>query len=117
MKLHLTYRRNKGPLVIEATFKSFDGTASVSVEFVDSVAFARSEPAPARVDFDVNNLKVQASADKSSACLALKYEGQGGSVETIRRNIQQKQLCLVKKPNEITARIEKMRNRGWKIVF
>lgn len=116
-KLHLTYRSNKGPMVIEAKFKSFDGTASVTVEFVDSIAFARSEPAPARVDFDVNNLKVQASVDKSSAYLALKYEGQGGSVETIRRNIQQKQLCLVKKPNEITARIEKMRSRGWKIVF
>jgi high-affinity K+ transport system ATPase subunit B len=49
--------------------------------------------------------------------IVLKYDGQGGDVVSICRNIRLKQLVVLKDAtqNGMSARIEKMRSRGWKI--
>ncbi len=105
-------QQSKGSSVLEATFFCLDGRSLLRVEFVDATAFSGSDP---RVDFDVNNLKLQRSA--GGARIIQKYPDQGGSVESICDNIRQHKLTCVKSLSEIpTIRISKMKTRGWKIV-
>jgi hypothetical protein len=109
-------QRLKGSLVLEATFEAYDRSCEFTIEIVDSVAFAKQEPPPPKVDFDVNNLRLKRSDDGIRASLDLKYPAQG-TVESIISHINARTLKLVKRPNEISARITKMKQRGWTIEY
>ncbi len=113
MNIHFKSQQSKGASVLEATFVCIDGVSLLRVEFVDSVAFSGSDP---RVDFDVNNLKLERNS-ASSARIVQKYPGQGGTVENICDNIRHHRLTCVKKVSEIpSVRISKMKSRGWTII-
>ncbi len=112
MNIHFKSQQSKGVSVLEATFVCLDGSSLLNVEFVDSHVFSGSDP---RVDFDVNNLKLQRGA--GGAEIIKKYLDQGGDVDSICDNIRQHKLTCVKKLSEIpTLRISKMKDRGWTIV-
>lgn len=104
---------SNGPYVLSVTFKSIDGKDDVVVEIVDSAKFARSD---GTVDFNVNNLKIAKSGDTQLE-LKLKYEGQGGSIQEIEKDIERHRSKLLKsnQAQNMAFRIAKMQNRGWNI--
>ena len=82
------------------------------IQVVDTAAFARRQ---ATVDFDVNNLKITKDG------LSIKHEEEvrleGRTLNKILRNARIKHLLVLKPASEVTARIEKMTNRGWAVHF
>jgi hypothetical protein len=99
--------------VLEGTFVTKNGEKDFTVEFVDSQVFEKLDP---RVDFDVNNLKVERFS-LTQARLGIKYANQRGasSVVAICCNIRVKTLLVIKPISEVTQRIQKMSGRGWKV--
>ena len=81
---------------------------------VDTVGFAK-KVSPA-VDFDVNNLKLSFPGG-----IQVKHGGEarpeGRSLIQILSNCRLKSLLVLKPAQDVTARIDKMRNRGWAIDF
>lgn len=105
----------------------------MSVEFVNADHFSKKD---SQVDFDVNNLKVgvivpilatlvphycllyiKIKSVGGQLMVTHKYNGQGGSVDAIMQNCRLKQLRVLKDPNIIQDRINKMKNRGWTVTY
>jgi hypothetical protein len=112
-RIKLVRRQSKGRYVIEAFFQP-QGGQEFPIELVDSEHFAKGD---GKVDFDVNNLKLQPPTAKNGEdFIAHKFANQGGSVPTIVQNARSRKLCVLKNPGEVSERIDKMRGRGWKII-
>ena len=83
------------------------------LQVVDTVAFAKRQ---ATVDFDVNNLKLSFPEG-----IQIKHDGeirlQGRDKNQILSNCRNKCLLVLKPAQEVTARIDKMKNRGWAVSF
>lgn len=85
----------------------------IPLQVVDTQAFAKRSPG---VDFDVNNLKltqtlgieVKASQDQRQ---------EATNLQQILANVQAKQLYVLRSVPQVNGRIEKMKARGWKIMF
>ena len=80
---------------------------------MDTQAFARRSPG---VDFDVNNLKftqLQGIEVKVSQHQHL----EATNLRQILANVQAKQLYVLRPVSQVNGRIEKMKARGWKILF
>ena len=82
-------------------------------QVVDTEAFARRSP---EVDFDVNNLKfTQMQGIEVKATHGQRSEAL--DKQQILANIQGKQLYVLRPVSLVNGRIEKMKARGWKIMF
>ena len=70
----------------------------------------------ARVDFDVNNLKL-VPGEHGQSKLILKYTSQAGvgTVDRVVANIQRGVLLVLKPYSEVSQRVQKMEHRGWQI--
>ena len=83
------------------------------LQVVDTEAFAKQQAA---VDFDVNNLKLSFPGG-----IQVKHEGeirvQGRDRNQILSNCRVKTLLVLKPAQEVTARIDKMKQRGWAVTF
>jgi HrpA-like RNA helicase/O-acetyl-ADP-ribose deacetylase (regulator of RNase III)/endonuclease/exonuclease/phosphatase family metal-dependent hydrolase len=110
-QIDLESRQNKGSRVLEAIFKPAGGNA-FPIELVDSAHFAKQD---GKIDFDVNNLLLQPPA-AGKELIAHKFVGQGGAVNMIIHNARCKQLVVLKRPEEISDRIQKMKGRGWRFM-
>lgn len=83
------------------------------LQVVDTVAFAKRNPA---VDFDVNNLKIT----QSGVVQLRSRQGQRNealNLDQILANVRAKQLYVLRPIGQVNSRIEKMKTRGWKIMF
>jgi hypothetical protein len=98
---------DKGPAVLAATFRVPSG-AAFDVELVNAESFKKGD---GKVDFDVNNLKL------GPCGLEEKFPGQGGSVQQMVANCLAHTLRILKPPEQLTARIAKMKRRGWKVLY
>ena len=80
---------------------------------VNADAFMRKD---ARVDFDVNNLKL-VPGDRRQPTLVLKNTSQAGvgSVDRVVANIQRGVLLVLKPYGEVAQRVQKMERRGWQV--
>ncbi|KAK9812983.1 hypothetical protein WJX72_006801 [[Myrmecia] bisecta] len=99
------------PRVCACWFSTLDRSSEVEVQIVDAYAFAQKD---ARVDFDVNNLKLASDGSlqiKSGAMPA------ATNLNQIIANVQAKRLLVCKPAREVTDRIKKMRERGWQITY
>lgn len=88
-------------------------TQWISLQVVDTQAFAKRSPG---VDFDVNNLKLTQTLGievKSSQ----DQRQEATDLQQILANIQAKQLYVMRSVPQVNGRIEKMKARGWKIMF
>lgn len=82
-------------------------------QVVDTEAFARRSP---EVDFDVNNLKfTQMQGIEVKATYGQRAEAL--DKQQILANVQAKQLYVLRPVSLVNGRIEKMKARGWKIMF
>ena len=89
-----------------------DGKLTV-LQVVDTEAFAKQNP---EVDFDVNNLKLtQANGIEIKAMRGQRQEAT--DLKQVLANIHDKQLYVLKPVSSVNGRIEKMKTRGWKIMF
>ncbi len=78
---------------------------------MDANAFAARDP---RVDFDVNNLKLERSAGDAVQLKVKRPEQQNtGTVDSIVNNISQGRLVVLKSIAEVPQRVAKMQARGW----
>lgn len=109
---NLRRKNAKGPHVYEAIFNDQDNH-TFSIEFVNAKHYMTQE---SHVDFDGCNLMVS-NAGEGNPQLRLKYPGQGGDVATVCANIRQKKLVVIRNINKMSERIDKMKQRGWKIVI
>jgi hypothetical protein len=77
---------------------------------VDSEHSAKGD---GKVNFDVNNLKLQPPTAKNGEDLiAHKFANQGGPVPTIVQNARSRQLCVLKNPGEVSERIARQDERA-----
>ena len=82
-------------------------------QVVDTEAFAKCSP---EVDFDVNNLKfTQTQGIEIKATHGQRSEAL--DKQQILANIQARQLYVLRPVSCVNGRIEKMKARGWKIMF
>lgn len=105
-------RIDKGPDLIAVELTCFDANFACSVEFVNTERFLQKD---GKVDFDVNNLKIERKGNR--IVKGKKFQDQGGNVDEICYNISRMHLFVLKPNNEISARIAKMRDRGWTINY
>lgn len=95
------------------SFHLISDAQTFTVQVVDAMAFARRNP---DVDFDVNNLKI----NQSHGIQIKQVQGQAKeatNLQQIMANVQAKQLFVLKPVGSVNGRIEKMKLRGWKIMF
>jgi hypothetical protein len=111
-QIKLKRHQLKGPKVLEAFFAPTGGK-EFPIELVDSTHFSRSD---GQIDFDVNNLKLQPTTS-GEPLIKIKFANQGGPVAQICHNARHRQLRVMKSPDQISDRIEKMKTRGWKLLF
>jgi hypothetical protein len=98
-----------GPKVVAYYFETLDGTQRVEVQVVDAHHFMQNDP---RIDFDVNNLKMEADGK-----LVMKYALENRDVASILSNIRMHTLVVLKPALEVSDRIDNMRKRGWNVTF
>jgi hypothetical protein len=132
-QIKLNRRQAKGPRVLEAFFqpaggKEFpielvdSGTPSSPVRFLECMQtrltlgamclwraahFAKSD---GKIDFDVNNLKLQPTVS-GQPLITHKFANQGGPVSQICHNARHRQMCVMKPTDQISDRIQKMKNQ------
>lgn len=83
------------------------------MQVVDTEAFAKRNP---EVDFDVNNLKLtQTHTIEIKALHGQRKEAT--DLKQVLANIRDKQLYVLRPVASVNGRIEKMKSRGWKIMF
>lgn len=115
-QIKLKRHQLKGPKVLEAFFEPTGGK-EFPIELVDSTHFSMSD---GKIDFDVNNLKLQPTTS-GEPVITHKFANQGGPVAQICHNARHRQLCVMKSPDQISDRIQKMKvlmkTRGWKLLF
>ena len=105
-----TYQQQKGPHVLEVIFQVSGGATEFPVELVDTQAFAKQDR---RVDFDVNNLKLQ----PVPGVIALKVvRADYPPLDTVLSNCRNRVFCVLKNEEEVLARILKMKRRGWRLI-
>jgi hypothetical protein len=108
----LRYKRTRlgtDPRLVGYFFETLDGAEQFEVQVVDAHAFAKVD---ARIDFDVNNLKLGTDGQ-----LELKTVLPNRDLKSILDNIRSHTLAVLKPALEISDRIDKMRKRGWNVTF
>lgn len=108
----LRYKRTRlgtDPRLVGYFFETLDGAEQFEVQVVDAHAFAQID---ARIDFDVNNLKLGTDGH-----LELKTVLPNRDLKSILDNIRSHTLVVLKPALEISDRIDKMRKRGWNVTL
>jgi hypothetical protein len=82
------------------------------LQVVDSQGWART--AGVKLDFDVNNLKALRNHKDD---IVLKRPEQGPDRAAVLDHVDKKTLFVLKPVNEVAARIAKMKQRGWQVLF
>ncbi len=82
------------------------------MQVVDSQGWART--AGVKLDFDVNNLKALRNHRDD---IVLKRPEQGPDKAAVLDHVDKKTLFVLKPVNEVAARIAKMKQRGWQVLF
>ena len=101
-----------GTYVIGVFYSTFDGKSTVEVQFVDAHHFAEND---SKIDFDVNNFRT-AKLGAGSFTLSKKYKDEPGELEGMASNCRAKRMVVHKPPREISARLSKMKTRGWGVL-
>eukprot|EP00468_Gymnochlora_sp_CCMP2014_P011004 CAMPEP_0167756340 /NCGR_PEP_ID=MMETSP0110_2-20121227/9331_1 /TAXON_ID=629695 /ORGANISM="Gymnochlora sp., Strain CCMP2014" /LENGTH=773 /DNA_ID=CAMNT_0007642439 /DNA_START=628 /DNA_END=2946 /DNA_ORIENTATION=- len=98
--------------MLQLTLKKISSGVSVDLELVNTSHFSSAE---GKIDFDVNNLKIDQLEGRYAV---MKKTSGGGKVRDIERHCRAKEFVCLREANRgsMARKISLMKNRGWRVI-